>query len=189
MAKIAVLLTPGFADWEYALIGGTGGPFYGLDVKYFAPLAGDVTSQGGLKVRVARGFDAIASWQPEAVVVVGGTIWETDAAPDIGALLLAQHRRGAVVAGICGGTLALARAGLLDSVSHTSNDSDFLGRNARGYAGSTRYQESAAAVSDGGVITAPGTAPVSFTAAIFDAAGVEQAAVQQLRTMMAAEHL
>ncbi len=122
-------------------------------------------------------------------MVVGGTIWETDDAPDVGVLLNAQHKRGAVVAGICGGTLALGRAGLLNGVSHTSNDPDFLGRNADGYAGSARYQESAAAVSDGGVITAPGTAPVSFTAAVFDAVGIEQAAVQQFKTMMAAEHL
>ena len=30
------------------------------------------------------------------------------------------------VAGICGGTLALARAGLLNDVAHTSNDLAFL---------------------------------------------------------------
>ena len=47
MAKVAVLLTQGFADWEYALIGGTGGPFYGLDIQYFAPVAGEIRSQGG----------------------------------------------------------------------------------------------------------------------------------------------
>lgn len=35
MSKIAVLLTPGFADWEYAFIAGTGGPFYGPDVQFF----------------------------------------------------------------------------------------------------------------------------------------------------------
>ena len=34
--------------------------------------------------------------------------------PDVGNLLRAQHSGGGVVAGICGGTLALARAGLLD---------------------------------------------------------------------------
>ena len=45
---MAVVLTEGFADWEYALIGGIGGPFYGLDVQYFAPAAGPVHSQGGL---------------------------------------------------------------------------------------------------------------------------------------------
>ena len=47
-AKIAVVLTHGFADWEYALVAGTGGPFYGLNIQFFAPEAGEVRSQGAL---------------------------------------------------------------------------------------------------------------------------------------------
>jgi hypothetical protein len=44
MSKIAILLTPGFADWEYALIAGTGGAFYGLDMQFFGAEAGMVHS-------------------------------------------------------------------------------------------------------------------------------------------------
>ncbi|WP_020591259.1 DJ-1/PfpI family protein [Kiloniella laminariae] len=188
MAKIAVLLTPGFADWEYALIAGTGGPFYGLDVRFFAPVTGDVQSQGGLTALVSQDLDALAAWQPAAVVVVGGMIWETDQAPDISDLLKAQHARGAAVAGICGGTLALARAGLLNDLRHTSNDPDFLTRNAATYAGSAHYVSSPCAVSADRVITAPGTAPASFTAEVFAAVGFAQEAVAQFKAMMAAEH-
>ena len=136
MAKLAVVLTQGFADWEYALIGGTGGPFYGLNIRYFAAEAGHVRSQGGLDAVVSQGLDQLSEWQPDAVIIVGGTIWETDEAPDLKVLFNAQHSRGAVIAGICGGTLALARAGLLNKVGHTSNDADFLDRNADNYAGS-----------------------------------------------------
>lgn len=32
--KVAIVLTSGFADWEYALIAGVGGPFYGLEVAF-----------------------------------------------------------------------------------------------------------------------------------------------------------
>lgn len=188
MAKLAVVLTQGFADWEYALIGGIGGPFYGLDIQYFTPQAGEVCSQGGLVAEVSQDLDLLTVWQPDAVIIVGGRIWETEDAPDINAVLNVQHARGAVTAGICGGTLALARAGLLDGVEHTSNDADFLARNAENYAGSERYVQSAAAVSSERVITAPGTAPVSFTAAIFEAVGVELEQVRQFRSMMAAEH-
>jgi len=39
------------------------------------------------------------------------------------------------------------------------------------------------------VITAPGTAPVSFTAAIFESVGMDQNTVQQFKDMMAAEHI
>jgi putative intracellular protease/amidase len=188
MAKIAVVLTLGFADWEYALIGGTGGPFYGLDVQYFSSETGKITSQGGLTVIVSQGLDELTAWQPNVVVVVGGTAWETDNAPDISSLLNAQHARGVHIAGICGGTLALARAGLLDTESHTSNDAEFLKRNAANYSGKAHYQASAAALSSGRVITAPGTAPASFTAEVFKAAGVPTETVSQFREMMAAEH-
>lgn len=188
MSKVAVLLTHGFADWEYALIGGTGGPFYGLDVQYFTPVIGDVRSMGGLIANVSQDLDDLAKWQPNAVVVVGGGIWESNEAPDITNVLVSQHTDGVVVAGICGGTLALARAGLLDDVRHTSNDLAFLSQNADAYAGTENYIESASAISEGRVITAPGTAPASFTAAIFESVGLDSEKVAQFKMMMAAEH-
>ncbi|MGA3688440.1 hypothetical protein [Serratia bockelmannii] len=45
--KVAIVLTPGFADWEYALIAGVGGPFYGLEVAFFAPQAGRFAHRAG----------------------------------------------------------------------------------------------------------------------------------------------
>lgn len=188
MAKIAVVLTEGFADWEYALIGGTGRPFYGFDVQYFAPEGGAVQSQGGLKAAVGQDMDDLATWQPDVVAVVGGMIWETAQAPDISDALIATRTRGATVAGICGGTLALARAGLLDDAAHTSNDADFLIQNATDYGGAANYMASASAVSSDGMITAAGTAPVSFAAAVFEAVGLPEETVAQFRQMMATEH-
>lgn len=44
MARVSLVLTPGFADWEYAFIAGTGSPFYGIDVRFFAPAAGQFHS-------------------------------------------------------------------------------------------------------------------------------------------------
>ncbi|WP_458792427.1 DJ-1/PfpI family protein [Yoonia sp. MH D7] len=188
MAKIAVVLTQGFADWEYALIGGTGGPFYGLDVQYFSPEAGQLTSQGGLTAVVSQDLDALSAWQPDVAVVVGGTVWETEKAPNISDFLKTLHESGTYIAGICGGTLALARAGLLNDAPHTSNDADFLKQNAADYAGDTHYQASPSAISSGRLITAPGTAPASFTAAVFEAAGLPKETLAQFKGMMAAEH-
>lgn len=37
----------------------------------------------------------LADWRPEVLVVVGGTLWETERAPDIRALLNEQFQRGA----------------------------------------------------------------------------------------------
>ncbi|MGS1077882.1 DJ-1/PfpI family protein [Pseudoxanthomonas beigongshangi] len=186
--KVALVLTPGFADWEYAFIAGVGGPFYGLDVAFFAPEAGTLRSQGGLTVEVERSVAELADWAPAAIVVVGGTVWESEQAPDIGALLKEQLQRGVTVAGICGGTLALARAGLLNDRAHTSNDADFLTRNAENYTGQSHFVASASAVTDTRVITAPGSAPVSFTADVFRAVGIDEETVRQFNAMLAAEH-
>lgn len=188
MTKIAIILTQGFADWEYALLAGAGGAFYGQEIRFFAPTVGEVLSMGGLAAQVAHSFEGIAQWSPDAVVVIGSAIWETDDAPDIGALLQSHHSGGGVVAGICGGTLALARAGLLEKTTHTSNAPDYLTDNATGYDGSIHYRQSASAISADRVITAPGTAPASFAAAIFSSVGVDPDAVEQFRTMLAAEH-
>ncbi|ASM32040.1 glutamine amidotransferase [Serratia marcescens] len=186
--KVAIVLTPGFADWEYALIAGVGGPFYGLEVAFFAPQAGTLRSQGGLTVEVEKSVAELADWRPEVLVVVGGTLWETERAPDIRALLNEQSQRGATLAGICGGTLALARAGLLNGRAHTSNAAEFLTGNVEGYSGQRHYVASAAAVVDNRVITAPGSAPVSFTTAVFRAAGLDEETLCQFGAMLAAEH-
>ena len=188
MSKIAIVLSPEFADWEYGFLAGTGGPFYGLDVRFFSATPGAVTSQGGLTVEVSQGTGEIVAWQPDTLTVIGGMVWESADAPDLGDLLRASHANGATIAGICGGTLALARAGLLNNVAHTSNEAAFLARNAAGYAGQKHYQESHCAVSADRIITAPGTAPVSFTAAVFQSAGLSPEAVTQFRQMMALEH-
>jgi putative intracellular protease/amidase len=139
-------------------------------------------------VTVSQGLGELSKWEPNAIVVVGGMIWKTDQAPDISTILKSQRARGAVVAGICGGTLALGRAGLLNDVRHTSNDPDFLNQNADGYEGAVHYVGGPSAISEDRVITAPGTAPVSFTAAVFEAVGLEQEKVEQFKAIMAAEH-
>lgn len=187
MTKIAIILTQGFADWEYALIAGLGGPFYGLDVQFFTPEAGEIRSQGGLTCIIPQNLDDLSKWSPTVIVVIGGMIWESKDAPDIKSYLQDHHNSGGSVAAICGGTLALARAGLLNEVPHTSNDMDFLSKNAIGYEGLEYFQDSAAAVSKNRIITAAGTAPVSFTTAIFESAGIDQNTAMQLKKMMAAE--
>lgn len=188
MARIGLVLTPGFADWEYAFIAGTASPFYGIEARFFTPEPGQLSSQGGLTIIVQNSLQDCLDWQPEVVVVVGGFAWEGPAAPDLRDFLQASRASGASLAGICGGTLALARAGLLDSVAHTSNSAEFLQQNAVKYAGHGLYQSSPVAVSAQRIITAPGTAPVSFTCAVFEAAGLSAESIAQFRSMLAAEH-
>lgn len=188
MAKIALLLTPDFADWEYAMIAGAGRSFYGLDVRFFAPQSGELVSAGGLHTLVAHDFGAVGDWQADAVIVVGGNIWGTEDAPDIGNMLRSEYARGTTIAGICGGTLALAKAGMLNEVNHTSNARDFLTLNAPSYKGQDHYVDQPFAQSHQRIITAAGTAPASFAAAVFTSVGVDKETTSQFSAMMAAEH-
>ena len=187
MARVGLILTPGFADWEYAFLAGTASPFYGIDVRFFAPATGQFRSQGGLTVTVDNSLQQCLEWKPDVVVVIGGVVWESAEAPDIRDFLHASRSSGATVAGICGGTLALARAGLLDTVPHTSNNADFL-QNAVNYKGGMLYRSSSTAVMADRIITAPGAAPVSFTCAVFEGAGLSSESISQFRSMLAAEH-
>jgi putative intracellular protease/amidase len=189
MPRLAVILTQGFADWEYGVLCGLGRAYFGLDVRFVTPVPGDVISMGGLVARVSDGFELLDSWEPDAVVVIGGTLWEHPDAPDLSGLLEGAQARGAVLAGICGGTLALARAGVLNTLRHTSNDASFLGLHAAGYAGAALYVDQPKAVRDGKVVTAAGTAPVSFAAEIMTALDVPLETVQQLKSMLGAEHI
>lgn len=188
MSKIAVLLIQGFADWEYALIAGTGGAYYGAQVEFFTEKAGEVRSKGGLPAIISKNFSEIAQWKPDVAVVIGGSLWISENAPQISKLLNDLHHKDITIAGICGGTLALARAGLLNEVAHTSNQPDFLSQHVKNYTGNQHYVDTPAAVLQSGIITASGMAPVSFTAAVFDAAGIDKTEINKLRTMLAAEH-
>ena len=66
------------------------------------------------------------------------------------------------VAAICGATLGLAQAGLLDNHKHTSNDLGYMKAVSPDYAGEAFYRQEPA-VTDKKLITASGIAPLEFT--------------------------
>ena len=70
------------------------------------------------------------------------------------------------VAAICGATLALAHAGLLEERLHTSNGRKFIAEHVSHYRGNGFYR-AVQAIRDQGVITANGLAPFAFAAEIF----------------------
>jgi putative intracellular protease/amidase len=69
---------------------------------------------------------------------------------------------GVPVGAICGATLALAGAGILDLTEHTSNSLDYMKQVCPNYKGEAYFRD-VPAVASGDLITASGVAPLEFT--------------------------
>lgn len=169
MTTIVTILTEGFADWETTLLNAVAHAFYKLETKHATPDGKPVTSAGGLRITPDMAMGDIDLDGVDAVVFCGGSAWQSPGAPDIAKLAKAAAKKGKVVAGICDGTVALARTGLLDDIAHTSNGAGYL--DGTGYKGKSYYRDVPHAVTGGRIITAPGTAPVSFMEAVMKALG------------------
>jgi putative intracellular protease/amidase len=170
MTRIVTILTDGFADWETALINAGGSSFYGFETAYATPGGAAVRSSGGMRAMADLALEDIDLDHVDVLLVCGGTIWATDAAPDITGLLRRAHAAGKVVGVICDATLQLARSGLIDTRPHTSNAAGFL--NATGYGGAAHYRDGAEAVLADRIVTAAGTSSVSFMAKVLEALGL-----------------
>ena len=165
---VHVLVFEGFADWEPAFALAELRRSGGLDVVTLGFTDAPVRSMGGLRVvpdRAITGLDAAAV---RLLVLPGGDMWEgTYPRAGLDPVLAELHRRGVPIAAICGATLALARAGLLNDRAHTSNEQTFLTSLAPEYTGGGRYVD-ALAVRDRAVITASGLGPTEFAREIFE---------------------
>ena len=158
------------ADWEpgYAVAGlnnpdgqKTPGRF---EVRTVATRRESVTTAGGLRIQPDLTLDEVGPDASAMLILPGGDAWDHGRNQDAVEKAKAMLAAGVPVAAICGATAGLARGGLLDARKHTSNAPDYLA--ATGYGGAHLYQ-SADAVSDGNVITAPGTKPLEFAREIF----------------------
>ncbi|MEY4576339.1 MAG: thiazole biosynthesis protein ThiJ [Pseudomonadota bacterium] len=134
-------------------------------VRSVAATRAPIRTAGGLTIVPDLTFEELQPERSALVILPGGTVWER-AAP-AGALEKVVQLRAAHVplAAICGATAGLARIGLLDDCAHTSNARQYLDYQP-GYRGGAHYI-ARPAVSDGGIITAGGTAPVDFAREIF----------------------
>jgi putative intracellular protease/amidase len=186
MATIIIILTDGYADWEIGLLAATARSFYGLEIRHASPGAAPVTSAGGLRVTPDLAVEDIDPDTLDALVVCGGSAWRRPDAPALSGLLKRSYAGGAVIGGICDGTRMLAQAGLLDEVGHTSNSPETLLET--GYAGRANYWDVPHAVLTERIVTAPGTAPTSFMAAIIEGLGLADLNLDFYLGLLAAEH-
>jgi len=186
---LGVLLIEGFADWEYPLLAASARDWFGIDIRFLTPGGTAVTSIAGLRFADGGAVEAMSPGAFDALAVIGSEVWTSDAAPDIADALRAHLAAGTIVGGICAGTVALARAGLFDDRSHTSNGRDWLLKATGGYDGSVGYRDVPYAVADGPVVSAPGSAPGTFACAMLAAMMPEAAEqVAGMRAMFAREY-
>ena len=186
MKRIVTILTDGYADWEIALLTAAARGFYGVDVIHAGPGGHALLSAGGLRVTPDIAIEAIELKTTDALIVCGGSMWQSSAAPDLTGLLQRANAAGVLVGGICDGTRLLAKAGLLDQTGHTSNSPENL--IDTGYAGGPFYWDVPYAVAVDGIVTAPGTAPVSFMAQIMTGLGLGDGNLDYYVGLYAAEH-
>jgi putative intracellular protease/amidase len=165
---VHILVFEGFADWEPALALAELRRSGGLDVVTVGFTEEPVRSMGGLRVVPDRRLEGLDPATVRLLILPGGDLWE-GAYPraEIERALRALRGAGVPIAAICGATLAVARAGLLDDHAHTSNEPAYLVDMVPEYAGAPRYVD-ALAVRDRGLITASGLGPVDFAREIFE---------------------
>ncbi|WP_119269395.1 DJ-1/PfpI family protein [Taklimakanibacter deserti] len=163
---IGLLFIEGCADWEFGLLSaaiGGGEEWFDGRVVALSPEGKPVKSIGGLRLAPERGTDPEANQDLDGIAVIGSDGW-LQAAPDVTPLLTSVARRGGVIGGICAGTLALARAGLFAKAAHTSNSREWITHCVPDYDGQENYRDVPHAVADGRIVSAPGTAPLTFAA-------------------------
>ncbi|MGA8086260.1 MAG: type 1 glutamine amidotransferase family protein [Terracidiphilus sp.] len=163
------------ADWEAAFaIAGINNPqFQRTPGQFRVVTVGSttkpITTVGGVRILPDIGLSEIDPNQSAILILPGGDQWERYG--NIEAIQVARTLfvEAVPIAAICGATLALARAGMLDDFHHTGNSREYLA--ASGYRGGSFYCD-APAVTDEGVITASGIAPIEFAREIFRTLGL-----------------
>lgn len=168
--EICLHVFDGFADWEAALaIAGINNPQGQrtpgrFRLRSIAPTRAPVVSAGGLRVLPDLSLDELPDTDLAMLILPGGDGWDEGGHREAVAAAERVLNAGGAIAAICAATAGLARAGLLDLRRHTSNSADYL--RATRYAGESLYVDEPA-VTDGGLITAAGTAPVDFARHVF----------------------
>jgi len=136
------------------------------DVRLCGRTMDTITTMGGLHLKPDELIANIHPGTGDLLLLPGADTWLDPAQAPVIAKVKEVLASEAVVAAICGATLGLANAGLLDDRPHTSNDPAALKMFCPGYHGE-RFYVNEPAVTDGNLITASGLAPVEFAYHIF----------------------
>jgi putative intracellular protease/amidase len=158
----------GMADWEYGYLVAelNSGRYFvdrgsKLEIRTVAADLDPVRTMGALRVQPDALIEELEPDSCALLILPGGDAWLDSIHAPVLKKACAFLDAGILVAAICGATVALAQAGLLDDRSHTSNDLGYLKAVCPSYRGEALYR-SEASVLDRSLITASGIAPVEF---------------------------
>lgn len=166
------------ADWEAAFLIAElkSGRYFKqnqppYEVKTVALTEDPVLTMGGVRIMPDVTVSQCQPQNKSLLILPGGDTWLEPVHSDI--LTRAEEflAAGSVIAAICGATFGLAQAGLLNNKFHTSNNLDYLKAICNNYTGEEKYCRKPA-VTDGGLITASGVAPLEFACEVFKALDV-----------------
>lgn len=148
------------ADWEpgYAAAELNSGRFFRANaprvtVRTVGADKAPVRTMGGLAVTPDCAVSEIAADKKSVLLLPGADAWNDAKHGAVIAKAAELLGAGGTVCAICGATVALANAGLLNERRHTSNGAGFLETFCPDYTGGRFYVDSPC-VADGGLITA-----------------------------------
>lgn len=174
MKTVYVYVMDTMADWEigYCLAELNSKRFFKknaaeISVKTVSLSKKPVKSMGGFTIVPDLAVSDIQITKDNALILPGSENWTE--ADNLRILEIARQfmEAGGLVAAICGATVALANAGLLNNRKHTSNGAGFLNMFCPEYKGIGNYIDKPA-VRDGNLITAAATGALDMTKLILE---------------------
>ena len=178
MITIYIYLLSTLADWEIAPISAElnskrffkdGAPQ--VVVKTVAVSKEPVKTMGGLTIVPDCTIDEIELSEKTVLLLPGADTWAESQNAQVIQKASALLSKGGTVCAICGATVALANAGLLNDRPHTSNGAGFLEMFCPSYKGQKFYVDQPA-VRDGNLITGSATGSLMLAKLIIEKLGV-----------------
>lgn len=178
MIEIYLYVLDTMADWEIGYVTGelNSKRFFKKDapeisLKTVAISKDPVKTMGGLKIIPDCVVDDIEVNDKNVLLLPGADTWADQKQNAIVKKARELLSCGGTVCAICGATVALAHAGLLDNRPHTSNGEGFLEMFCPTYKGTNFYVD-APSVADGNLITASATGGLLWARDIIKTLGV-----------------
>lgn len=178
MIEIYLYVLDTMADWEIGYVTGelNSKRFFKKDapeisLKTVAISKDPVKTMGGLKIIPDCVVDDIEVNDKNVLLLPGADTWADQKHNAIVKKARELLSCGGTVCAICGATVALAHAGLLDNRPHTSNGEGFLEMFCPTYKGTDFYFD-APSVADGNLITASATGGLLWARDIIKTLGV-----------------